>query len=98
MIDGYQKGVDTVFRIDWKLGAVVIVVTLLLIWAGYTKLLIRQRDKARYEAATEPITATAEAEHRTAIERIKEIEKEYREINDTDGNATTGTANFDWMW
>ena len=86
------------FRIDWKLGAMVIVAALLFIWAGYTKLLIRQRDKARYEAATKPIAATAEAEHRTAIERIKEIEEEYRDANDTSDNGTVGTANLDWMW
>ena len=85
------------FRIDLRIiGGVV--VAILLGWWGYTKLLIHQRDEARREAVTKPIEAAAKAEHRTAIERIKEIEEEYREINDTDGNGTIGTANLDWMW
>ena len=82
-------------RLDWRLIAGGLVVAVLLGWYGYTKLLIHQRDEARREAVTKPIEAAAKAEAEAAQERIKEIEEEYRETNDTDGN---GTANLDWMW
>lgn len=85
-------------RLDWRLIAGSVIVVSLLGWWGYTKLLIYQRDEARREAVTKPIEAAAEAEHRTAIERIKEIEEEYRETNDTSDNGTVGTVNLDWMW
>ena len=86
------------FRVDLRLIAGGVVAAIMLGLWGYTKILIHQRDVARKDAVVKPIEAAAEAEHRTAVERIKEIEEEYREANDTDDNGTVGTANLDWMW
>ena len=85
-------------RLDWRLIAGGLIVAALLGWWGYTKLLIHQRDEARREAVTKPIEAAAKAEADAAQERIKEIEGEFDERNDTSDNGTVGTANLDWMW
>ena len=53
------------------------------------------------QVVVKPIEAEAEAYHKTAIERIKEIEEEYRETNESvgdDSNHSAGVADLDWMF
>jgi len=52
------------------------------------------------QVVAKPIEAKAEAYHQTAIERIKEIEEEYRETNESvgDSNHSSGVADLDWMF